>query len=170
MPQLGQSAIRLICKPFIPRVCGLLRSTGRNVPVGALAQFVETILLQAGRREEAYAQYAIEANQANSYLSTYRAIAKKYPEVDSATLFNDLIESTPGNEGQWFATAKTVKRFDLALALAQRSPCDPNTLIHDPFYGSSHAAFGRFATHRSDEFAAGRRVTKEPRRTATQRT
>jgi hypothetical protein len=39
---------------------------GINTPVGALARFAEDVLLRAGRRPEAYATYAIAANQANS--------------------------------------------------------------------------------------------------------
>jgi len=37
--------------------------------------------------------------------------------------------STPGQEGKWFATAKTLKQYDLALALARRAPVDPKTLV-----------------------------------------
>lgn len=101
---------------------------GINAPEVALARFAQEALLQAGRRAEAYARYAIAANQANSRLSTYRAIAKKYPEMAPDRLLRDLIGSTPGEEGKWFATAKSLKRFDLATELAWASPCDPKTL------------------------------------------
>ena len=99
-----------------------------DAPRMALAAFAEDALLKAGRRAEAYQRYAVDANQANSRLATFRAIAKKYPELDPDQILNDLIQSTPGNEGKWFATAKTLKRFELAAALAWRSPCDPKTL------------------------------------------
>lgn len=33
-------------------------------------------------------------------------------------VLSHLIETTPGEEGKWFATAKTLKRFDLAVRLA----------------------------------------------------
>ena len=36
--------------------------------------------------------------------------------------------STPAVPGKWFATAKTLKQFDLAMRLAWASPCDPKTL------------------------------------------
>jgi hypothetical protein len=36
---------------------------------------------------------------------------------------------TPGEEGKWFATAKELGLYQLALELANRSPCDPKTLI-----------------------------------------
>jgi hypothetical protein len=97
-------------------------------PQAALAEFAEDALLKAGRRAEAYTRYAIGANQANSKLATYRAIAKKYPEIAPDQLLSDLIKSMPGEEGKWFATAKSLKRFELATALAWHSPCDPKTL------------------------------------------
>jgi hypothetical protein len=103
-------------------------SIGSTTPPTAFACFAEEALLRAGRREDAYAHYAIDANQANSRVATYRAIAKKYPEVEPDRLLRDLIVSTPGEEGKWFATAKTLKRLDLAIELAWTSPCDPKTL------------------------------------------
>jgi hypothetical protein len=104
------------------------RSGSSYGPQGAVARFAEDALLHAGRTEEAYAGYAIEANQAQSRLATYRAIAKKYPQLGTERLMRDLIASTPGNEGKWFATAKSLKRFDLASELVWVSPCDPKTL------------------------------------------
>jgi hypothetical protein len=104
------------------------RAVGKWTPRVGLAHFAEKALLAAGRSREAYERYAIEANQRTSYLGTYRAIAAKYPDVDPDRLLADLIASTPEEEGKWFATAKTLKRFDLAMSLAWRSPCDPKTL------------------------------------------
>ena len=34
----------------------------------------------------------------------------------------------PGDEGKWFAAAKDAGLFDEAIALANRTPCDPKTL------------------------------------------
>lgn len=101
---------------------------GKHTPEEALARFAEAALLAAGRRDEAYARYAIAANQAHTRIATCRAIAKKYPEIEPDRLLEDLIASTPGEEGKWFATAKSLGRFDLAIRLAWRSPCDPKTL------------------------------------------
>ncbi len=47
---------------------------------------------------------------------------------DQSQILADLIATTPGEEGKWFATAKEIGLFDLALELANRSPCDPKTL------------------------------------------
>jgi hypothetical protein len=58
-----------------------------------------------------------------------RAIAKRYPMIAPERILGDLIASTPGQEGKWFAAAKTLKQYDLALALAQRSAVDPKTLV-----------------------------------------
>lgn len=56
-------------------------------------------------------------------------MSKKYPGIDADRLLTDLMATTPGEEGKWFATAKTLKRFELAMQLAWKSPCDPKTLI-----------------------------------------
>jgi len=90
--------------------------------------FAEEALLAVGRHEEAYSRFAILANQRQTYLATYRSIAKKYPMVDPDKILSDLIATTPGKEGKWFATAKTLKRYDLAIGLAWSSPCDHRTL------------------------------------------
>jgi hypothetical protein len=93
-----------------------------------VARACEQLLLSAGRIEEAYERYAINANRENSYLSTYRAIAKKYPTIPPKRILDDLIETSPGQEGKWFATAKELGMLDLALELARKGPCDPKTL------------------------------------------
>ena len=93
-----------------------------------IARFAEEELLKAGRRAEAFNHYALLANQANTHLSTFRALSKKYPELAKDRLLDHLIASTPGEPGKWFATAKTLKLFDQATRLAWASPCDPKTL------------------------------------------
>ena len=101
---------------------------GSTTSLETIARFAEAELLKAGRRAEAFDQYALLANQANSNLSTFRALAKKYPELTPDKLLGHLIASTPGEPGKWFATAKTLKLFDRATQLAWASPCDPKTL------------------------------------------
>ncbi|MDE2296675.1 MAG: hypothetical protein KGL99_11210 [Burkholderiales bacterium] len=101
---------------------------GSTTSLETIARFAEDALLKAGRRAEAFDQYALLANHANSHLSTFRALAKKYPELASDKLLGHLIASTPGEPGKWFATAKTLKLFDRATQLAWASPCDPKTL------------------------------------------
>lgn len=102
---------------------------GVNTHEVTIARFAEDLLLKANRRGEAFNRYALLANQSNSNLSTYRGLAKKYPELDPKKLLTFLISSTPGEPGKWFATAKTLKLYDLASELAMASPCDPKTLI-----------------------------------------
>ncbi|MBI3106109.1 MAG: hypothetical protein HYY95_11145, partial [Candidatus Rokubacteria bacterium] len=86
-------------------------------PVG-IARACEEILLASGRAEEAYQRYALEATRGTSYLATYHALARKYPQKGPEQLLGDLVESTPGDEGKWFATAKEVGLFDQAIQLA----------------------------------------------------
>lgn len=88
----------------------------------------EEILLSSGMVEEAYQRYGLAANRAGTYLATFRAVAKRYPSKAPETILEDLVETTPGEEGKWFAAAKSVGLLEQALDLARRSPCDPRTL------------------------------------------
>ncbi|HEX8010361.1 MAG TPA: hypothetical protein VF814_05430 [Casimicrobiaceae bacterium] len=103
-------------------------SRGLNDNPIAIARACEEILLSSGLADEAYARYAIEANQGTTFLATFRSIAKKYPTKAPAKILDDLVASTPGQEGKWFAAAKDAGLFEEAIALAQRTPCDPRTL------------------------------------------
>jgi len=112
-----------------------------------IAQACEGVLLAANRRDEAYRTFAIAAGQRQNCLQTYRALAAKYPEVDASVLLGDLIASTPGDEGRWFATARHLRFFQLAIELAMQTPCDPRTLNraaqehldHDPRFARDSA-------------------------------
>jgi hypothetical protein len=104
-------------------------SRGLNAPESAIARACETILLDSGMTEEAYERYAIAANRAGTYLATFRAIIKQYPEKTAETILSDLVRSEPGSEGKWFAAAKDAGLFDQAIALSRQSPTDPKTLI-----------------------------------------
>lgn len=103
-------------------------SRGLNESPVAIAEACEEILLSSGMVEEAYRRYAIEANQKTTYLATFRAIAKKYLYKEPAAILRDLVASTPGNEGKWFAAAKSSGLYNEAIELANRTPCDPKTL------------------------------------------
>jgi hypothetical protein len=85
-------------------------------------------MLSSGLLDEAYRRYAIEANQGTTNLATFRAIAKKYPHKQPEEILRDLVASTPGAEGKWFAAAKDAGLFNVAIGLATRSPTDPRTL------------------------------------------
>lgn len=104
-------------------------SRGRNEPDWLIAQACETILLSSGMHDEAYRRYALEANRATTNLATFRAIIKKYPNKLPQDILRDLIASTPGDEGKWFAAAKNAGLFDMAIELVAHSPTDPRTLI-----------------------------------------
>ena len=88
----------------------------------------EEILLSSGLLDEAYTRYGVRANQGGTYLATFRAVAKKYPHKAAGEVLADLVKTTPGDEGKWFAAAKDAGLYDEALALASRTPCDPKTL------------------------------------------
>jgi hypothetical protein len=88
----------------------------------------EAILLSSGMAEEAYERYGLQANRGPTYLATFRAVARKYPRKAPRDILADLVKTTPGDEGKWFAAAKEAGLYDEALALASRTPCDPKTL------------------------------------------
>ena len=95
---------------------------------GDVNRLCEEILLSSGLVDEAYERYGALANRAGTYLATFRAVAKKYPHKPASEVLTDLVKSTPGEEGKWFAAAKEAGLYDEALVLASRTPCDPKTL------------------------------------------
>ena len=103
-------------------------SRGLNDSPILIAQACEEILLSSGMAEEAYERYAIEANQKTTYLATFRAIVAKYPHKQKRQILEDLVAGTPGDEGKWFAAAKSAGFYGAAIELANRTPCDPRTL------------------------------------------
>ncbi len=128
-PYLVWGANVLAARGQIDQSIAYLRErAGSTTSETTIACFAEAELLKAGRRAEAFNQYALLANQANTHLATFRALTKKYPELAKDKLLAHLVASTPSEPGKWFATAKTLKLFDQATRLAWASPCDPKTL------------------------------------------
>ena len=103
-------------------------SQGHNDSYTPIAAACEAILLDAGRIEEAYRCFALAATSATNHLARFRSLAKKYPHLPPEQILGDLIANSPGEEGKWFATAKTLGFFELAAALAHKSPVDIATL------------------------------------------
>jgi hypothetical protein len=101
---------------------------GLSTPDLGVDAICEEILLSLGRVDEAYERYGLRANQRGTYLATFRAVAKRYPHKTSNQILDDLVRTTPGEEGKWFAAAKEAGLYDEALALARSTPCDPKTL------------------------------------------
>jgi hypothetical protein len=95
---------------------------------GDIDALCEEILLSSGLVDEAYRRHGVRAHRGGTYLATFRAVAKKYPHKKPGEILADLVKSTPGDEGKWFAAAKEAGLYDEALALASRTPCDPKTL------------------------------------------
>ena len=101
---------------------------GLNQSDAVIDQACEEILILSGLHDEAYRRYGLSAAQGNSFLARFRAVAKRYPDKDKPQILADLVATTPGQEGKWFATAKDLKLYELALDLANRTPCEPRTL------------------------------------------
>ena len=88
----------------------------------------EDLLLASGLVDEAYRRYGLTTRRGGTRLATFRAVASRYPAKDPETILGDLVATTPGEEGKWFAAARSAGLLDRALDLARRSPCDPRTL------------------------------------------
>jgi hypothetical protein len=101
---------------------------GINDPKWQIAQVCEEILLTSGMADEAYRRYALLAVEGTTNLATFRAICKKYPHKAKEDVLWDLVASTPGSEGKWFASAKDAGLYLVAIDLIHRSPADPRTL------------------------------------------
>jgi hypothetical protein len=102
-------------------------SRWRDQPEPAIDAACERILLECGRSEEAYARYAMKANQAATGVATFRAIERKYPGRDPATILVDLVQGS-GDPGRFFAAAKDAGLYDLAFRFAKGGRTDPRTL------------------------------------------
>ena len=101
---------------------------GLNQPDSQISLACEQIMLDRGQWREAYERYALAANRRGTYLATFRALTGKYPQIEPQVVLSDLVAQTPGQEGKWFAAAKSAGLLSQAANLAQTSPCDPKTL------------------------------------------
>jgi hypothetical protein len=104
-------------------------ASGNEDQVRQITAFAEQSFFEAGDWQTAYSRFARAAHKAATHVATFRAICKRYPMLEPSQILRDLAEHTPGEEGKWFAAAKDAHLFDLALELARRSPCNPDTLI-----------------------------------------
>ncbi|MEZ4376104.1 MAG: hypothetical protein R3B07_35185 [Polyangiaceae bacterium] len=95
----------------------------------AVAQACEKVLIDAGRRDEAYARFALRAGEAPTYVAWFRAVRKKYPARNPQGILADLVATTPDEPGKWFAAAKDAELFQEAVELVQKSQADVRTLL-----------------------------------------
>ena len=119
------------CSPWVERdeaICYAEAPRGLNDNPEIIARACEEVLLSLGRSAEAYERYAIAANRGASYVAAFRAIVRKYPAQEPQRVLRDLVARTPGQEGKWFAAAKEAGLLEMAIGLANQSPCDPKTL------------------------------------------
>jgi len=94
----------------------------------AIIAFCEQTLIDAERTDEAYDKYAMQSTQASTNLTTFRQIVRRYPELESRKILQDLIETHPPS-GKWFAAAKHADCLDVALECAEDQSAEPATLI-----------------------------------------
>jgi hypothetical protein len=93
-----------------------------------IMEFCESLLLEVGRREEAYSKYGLLQQPGWTYISQFRSIVKKYPEREPRQILLDLI-AISGDKASWFASARQAGFLDIALECAFAGPVNPHTLI-----------------------------------------
>ena len=84
----------------------------KNSVATEIALSCEEILLSSGFYVEAYNRYALVANRKTTPLATLRAIVKKYPEISSTIILNDLIAHQPNSADKWLNLAKDSGLYD----------------------------------------------------------
>ena len=92
-----------------------------------IMEFCEQLLLESGRRDEAYDKYGLSIRKGMTYISQFRSIAAKYPEHESRQVLNDLIEKSD-DKAAWFASANQEEFLDIARDCAFSGRVDPKTL------------------------------------------
>ena len=92
-----------------------------------ILSFCERALIESGRKEEAYLRYGLVISEGTTYLATFRAIVKKYPELDPRKILMDLIAQSD-DKGAWFASARQAGYLDIAKACAFSGSVEPKTL------------------------------------------
>ena len=90
--------------------------------------FCESVLIKAGRIEEAYEKYGLKIPSHGTYLNIYRGICKKYPTIDKKKILLDCMSRTL-EKGNWFASAKEAGFLDVALKCACSSGANPDVLL-----------------------------------------
>lgn len=95
----------------------------------AAERVAESILLESGMEEEAWTHHALRAAEDGSRMRWLRTLRERYPRRSPEAILDRLVATTPGSEGRWFAAARQAGMLDAALALAERAPAEPATLI-----------------------------------------
>ncbi len=90
--------------------------------------FCESLLIQSGLKEEAYNRYGLNIRDGRTYLSQFKAIAKKYTDYSEEKILLDLINNSE-NKAAWFASARQAGFLDIALECANSGYVDVKTLI-----------------------------------------
>lgn len=94
----------------------------------SIRDFCERTLIADGRSEDAYHEYGLLLRSGNTYLSCYRSLVKRYPDMEPREILNDLID-TSENFGSWFASARKAGFDDIARRCAREGVVEPRTLL-----------------------------------------
>ena len=91
-------------------------------------QIAEALLLESGLRDQAWQDHGVAAAEDNSRVRWLKQLRERYPERSAEEVLDRLVETTPGQEGRWFAAARQAGMLTEAIALARSSPAEPATL------------------------------------------
>lgn len=94
----------------------------------AIDRFCEATLYDAGRKGEAYEQYALRPQPNMTYLAHFRSVVRRYPEHPPRKILLDLMEKSGRPQRVWFSSARACAWYDLALQCAASGPVSPSTL------------------------------------------
>jgi hypothetical protein len=141
----------------------LLKDDRRQWGHFEITQFCERILVGQGREEEAYRRFGLPSVSGNTYVAMWRDLVKRYPDIDSRQILEDLID-TQGSKGKWFAAAKTAKYLDIALDCAAQPDAAPATLIRASrdFSIKDPAFAAQVGLHAIDHLLAGHGYEPSP--------
>jgi hypothetical protein len=64
------------------------------------------MVVSAAAQAQKAADYILNVTRRSIRVAAYRTIAGKYPKLELERILRDLVASTPGDEGKWFAAAK----------------------------------------------------------------
>jgi hypothetical protein len=98
---------------------------GPWTPDGDVDTLCEEILRSSGLVEQAYERYGARPHRAETYLATFRAVAKRYPHKAAGDILADLVMATPGEEGKWFAAARRRASTVRPLRFCRRGSAGP---------------------------------------------
>jgi hypothetical protein len=107
-----------------------------------ISSVCEEILLSAGMWREAYDRYASDANRRGTYLATFQAIKKKYPQLGPDAIICDLVNGTPGEEGKCFSCSRILSSSSSCITVTKILKQYATLILRTQFRGTPYSRQG----------------------------